>query len=30
MSIVEASYQLGWRKADAQSVINWAVVGQCS
>ena len=30
ISIVEACYQLGSRKVDAQSVINWAVVGQLS
>ena len=28
ISIVEARYQLCSRKVDAQSVINWAVVGQ--
>ena len=28
VSIVEACYQLSSRKVDAQSVINWAVVGQ--
>ena len=28
ISIVEACYQLSSRKVDAQSVINWAVVGQ--
>jgi len=28
ISIVEACYQLTSRKVDAQSVINWAVVGQ--
>ena len=30
MSIVETCYQLSSRKVDAQSVINWAVVGQLS
>jgi len=30
ISIVEACYQLSLRKVDAQSVINWAVVGQLS
>ena len=30
ISIVEACYQLSSRKVDAQSVINWAVVGQLS
>ena len=30
ISIVEASDQLSWRKVDAQSIINWAVVGQLS
>ena len=30
VSIVETCYQLSSRKADAQSVINWAVVGQLS
>ena len=30
VSIVEACYQLGSRKVDAHSVINWAVVGQLS
>ena len=30
ISIVEACYQLGSRKADAQSAINWTVVGQLS
>ena len=30
ISIVEGCYQLSWRKVDAQSVINWAVVGQRS
>jgi len=30
ISIVEACYQLSSRKLDAQSVINWAVVGQLS
>jgi len=30
ISIVEASYQLSWRKVDAQSITNWAVVGQLS
>jgi len=29
-SIVEARYQLSSRKVDAQSAINWAVVGQLS
>jgi len=29
-SIVETCYQLSSRKVDAQSVINWAVVGQLS
>jgi len=29
-SIVEACYQLSSRKVDAQSVINWTVVGQLS
>jgi len=28
MSIVEACYQHSSRKVDAQSVINWTVVGQ--
>jgi len=28
MSIVETCYQLSSRKVDAQSMINWAVVGQ--
>jgi len=28
ISIVEACYQLGLRQVDAQSVINWDVVGQ--
>jgi len=28
ISIVEACYKLSSRKVDAQSVINWAVVGQ--
>jgi len=28
--IVETCYQLGSRKVDAQSVINWTVVGQLS
>ena len=30
ISIVETCYQLSSRKVDAQSVINWAVVGQLS
>ena len=30
ISIVETCYQLISRKVDAQSVINWAVVGQLS
>jgi len=30
VSIVETCYQLSSRKVDAQSVINWAVVGQLS
>jgi len=30
MSIVETCYQLSSRKVDAQSVINWTVVGQLS
>jgi len=30
ISIVEMCYQLSSRKVDAQSVINWAVVGQLS
>ena len=30
ISIVETRYQLSSRKVDAQSVINWAVVGQLS
>ena len=30
ISIVEACYQLSSRKVDAQSVINWSVVGQRS
>ena len=30
VSILEACYQLSSRKVDAQSVINWAVVGQLS
>jgi len=30
ISIVETCYQLSSRKKDAQSVINWAVVGQLS
>ena len=30
MSIVKVCYQLRLRKVDAQSVINWAVVGQLS
>jgi len=30
ISIVETYYQLTSRKADAQSVINWTVVGQLS
>jgi len=30
ISIVETCYQLSSRKEDAQSVINWAVVGQIS
>jgi len=30
ISIVEACYQLSSRKVDAQSVINWTVVGQLS
>ena len=30
ISIVEACYQLSSRKVDAQSVIDWAVVGQLS
>jgi len=30
ISIVEACYQLSSRKVDAQSVMNWAVVGQLS
>jgi len=30
ISIVEACYQLSSRKVDAQSVINWAIVGQLS
>jgi len=29
-SIVEACYQLSWRKVDAHSVINWTVAGQLS
>jgi len=30
MSIIEACYQLSSRKADAQTMINWTVVGQLS
>jgi len=30
ISIVETCYQLSSRKVDAQSVINWTVVGQLS
>ena len=30
ISIVETCYQLSSKKVDAQSVINWAVVGQLS
>ena len=30
VSIVETRYQLSSRKVDAQSVINWVVVGQLS
>ena len=30
ISIVETYYQLSSRKVDAQSVINWAIVGQLS
>jgi len=30
ISIIEACYQLSSRKADAQTVINWTVVGQLS
>jgi len=30
ISIVETCYQLSLRKVDAQSVMNWAVVGQLS
>ena len=30
ISILEMCYQLSSRKVDAQSVINWAVVGQLS
>ena len=30
ISMVETCYQLSLRKVDAQSVINWAVVGQLS
>jgi len=30
ISIVEGCYQLSSRKVEAQSVINWAVVGQLS
>ena len=30
MSIVEMCYQLSSRKVDAQSVMNWAIVGQLS
>jgi len=30
LSIVETCYQLSSRKVDAQTVINWAVVGQRS
>ena len=29
-NIIEACYQLSSRKADAQTVINWTVVGQLS
>ena len=28
ISIIKTCYQLGMRKVDAQSVINWTVVGQ--
>jgi len=30
ISIVEACYQLSSKKVDAQSVVNWTVVGQIS
>jgi len=30
ISIIETCCQLSWRKVDAQSVINWTVVGQLS
>ena len=29
-SIVQTCYQLSWTEVDAQSVLNWTVVGQLS